>query len=219
MKKLFQRIDASSNKDASHGSYLGKIFTVGQKTVTVEEIIAEGGFALVFLVKASGGGRYALKRMYVNNEHDLEVARNEINIAKMLHGPRTVVGYVDSSVTHTGGGVYEVLLLMTYCRKHLLHLMNDRSMIAFALQNALKVFCLFMNKFRQCWTATPPVKLFWKDFSLGRINMISNCRFLLFYNSVHHKPTQKIVCPLVMAAGRAAEHRAGYTIYGHKVAQ
>ena len=40
-----------------------------------------GGFALVFLVKGSGGARYALKRMYVNNEQDLEVARNEINIA------------------------------------------------------------------------------------------------------------------------------------------
>lgn len=39
-----------------------------------------GGFAIVFLVKASGG-RYALKRMYVNNEHDLNVCKREIQIA------------------------------------------------------------------------------------------------------------------------------------------
>lgn len=51
----------------------------------------------------------------------------------MLNGPRTVVGYVDSGVTHTGGGVYEVLLLMTFCRKHLLHLMNDRYVVGFGL--------------------------------------------------------------------------------------
>lgn len=39
-----------------------------------------GGFAIVFLVKSSSG-RYALKRMYVNNEHDLNVCKREIQIA------------------------------------------------------------------------------------------------------------------------------------------
>lgn len=48
-----------------------------------------GGFALVFLVKGSGGVRYALKRLYVNNEQDLEVARNEINIAVSISPRRT----------------------------------------------------------------------------------------------------------------------------------
>jgi hypothetical protein len=41
-----------------------------------------GGFAVVFLVKANSSGvRYALKRMYVNNEHDLNVSKREIQIA------------------------------------------------------------------------------------------------------------------------------------------
>lgn len=41
-----------------------------------------GGFAVVFLVKANNSGvRYALKRMYVNNEHDLNVSKREIQIA------------------------------------------------------------------------------------------------------------------------------------------
>lgn len=39
-----------------------------------------GGFSIVFLVKANNT-RYALKRMYVNNEHDLNVAKREIQIA------------------------------------------------------------------------------------------------------------------------------------------
>lgn len=42
--------------------------------------IIAGGFAIVFLVKSSSG-RYALKRMYVNNEHDLNVCKREIQIA------------------------------------------------------------------------------------------------------------------------------------------
>lgn len=40
-----------------------------------------GGFAVVFLAKGSNGTRYALKRMYVNNEHDLNICRREIQIA------------------------------------------------------------------------------------------------------------------------------------------
>lgn len=43
--------------------------------------ILTGGFAIVYLVKASNGTRYALKRMYVNNEQDLNVAKREIQIA------------------------------------------------------------------------------------------------------------------------------------------
>lgn len=40
-----------------------------------------GGFAIVYLVKGGNGTRYALKRMYVNNEQDLNVAKREIQIA------------------------------------------------------------------------------------------------------------------------------------------
>ena len=40
-----------------------------------------GGFALVFLVKSvRGDERFALKRICVNSEHDLTVARREIQI-------------------------------------------------------------------------------------------------------------------------------------------
>lgn len=39
-----------------------------------------GGFAIVFLVRMNQGVRCALKRMYVNNEHDLQVCKCEIQI-------------------------------------------------------------------------------------------------------------------------------------------
>jgi AP2-associated kinase len=32
-------------------------------------------------VKAANGNRYALKRMFVNNDHDLAVCKKEIHIA------------------------------------------------------------------------------------------------------------------------------------------
>lgn len=39
-----------------------------------------GGFAIVFLVRTHQGVRCALKRMYVNDEHDLQVCQLEIQI-------------------------------------------------------------------------------------------------------------------------------------------
>lgn len=43
-----------------------------------------GGFAVVFLVK-SNSKKYALKRMFVNDEVDLGVAKKEIQIAVSLN--------------------------------------------------------------------------------------------------------------------------------------
>jgi len=43
-----------------------------------------------------------------------------------LSGHKNIIGYVDSSLTHAGNGVYEVLLLMPYCRTHVLQIMNGR---------------------------------------------------------------------------------------------
>ncbi len=72
----------SSASSSYGGSFIGKVFTLGQYHCTVEDIIAEGGFALVFLVKAQSSlGRFALKRLHVNNEADLANCRREIEIA------------------------------------------------------------------------------------------------------------------------------------------
>ncbi|XP_049839781.1 uncharacterized protein LOC126284689 isoform X2 [Schistocerca gregaria] len=144
MKKLFSKIETKiDNTTKEPNSYVGKVFVVGRMTVTVEDVLAEGGFAVVFLVKGSGGGgtRYALKRMYVNNEHDLNVAKREIQIASNLSGHKNIIGYVDSSLTHTGNGVYEVLLLMPYCKTHVLQMMNSRLQSGFSEAEVLQIFC------------------------------------------------------------------------------
>ncbi|KAJ4441645.1 hypothetical protein ANN_11503 [Periplaneta americana] len=57
------------------------------------------GFAVVFLVKANNSGvRYALKRMYVNNEHDLNVSKREIQIALWVHDKAWALCCVAQSV-------------------------------------------------------------------------------------------------------------------------
>lgn len=55
-----------------------------QITIKKKKLKKIGGFAVVFLTKPNGSGnnvRYALKRMYVNNQTDLSAAKREIQIA------------------------------------------------------------------------------------------------------------------------------------------
>ncbi|XP_053574192.1 AP2-associated protein kinase 1 isoform X5 [Bombina bombina] len=152
MKKFFdsRRDLGGSGSGVGSGSssglgtgYIGRVFTIGRHQVTVDEVLAEGGFALVFLVRTSNGMRRALKRMYVNNEHDLQVCKREIQIMRDLSGHKNIVGYIDSSINSmSGGDVWEVLILMDYCRGgQVVNLMNQRLQTGFTESEVLQIFC------------------------------------------------------------------------------
>ncbi|KAL5018506.1 hypothetical protein ScPMuIL_004228 [Solemya velum] len=136
-KKFFSKIDTSSQQNP----HVGKVFTVGRFTVTVEDVIAEGGFAIVFLVKAQNGNRYALKRMFVNNEQALNICKREIHITRTLSGHRNIINFCDSSITMAPNKVYEVLILMQYCRGHVIQMMNERINSGFSEKEVLRIFC------------------------------------------------------------------------------
>jgi len=144
MKKIFGKIDNRRDEkenEKAHSSFIGKKFIVGKHPVVVEDVIAEGGFAIVFLVKSSSGSKLALKRMCVNNEKDLSVCKREINIVSNLTGHKNLIEYIDSSVVQTETGVHEVLLLMPYHKVHVLQLMNDRLSTGFTEVEILNIFC------------------------------------------------------------------------------
>ncbi|NXM54114.1 AAK1 kinase, partial [Illadopsis cleaveri] len=102
-----------------------------------------GGFAIVFLVRTSNGVKCALKRMYVNNEHDLQVCKREIQIMRDLSGHKNIVGYIDSSINSVSSGdVWEVLILMDFCRGgQVVNLMNQRLQTGFTESEVLQIFC------------------------------------------------------------------------------
>lgn len=131
---------------------------------------------MVFLVKGNSGGiRYALKRLYVNNDHDLNVAKREIQIAvsyfvatsnfsiqimfallqSNLTGHKNIIGYIDSSITLAPNGVYEVLLLMPFCKNHMLAMMNARLSVGFLEEEVLQIFgdiCEAVSRLHFCQT-------------------------------------------------------------------
>ncbi|KAM6040632.1 AP2-associated protein kinase 1 isoform 1-T1 [Chlamydotis macqueenii] len=123
--------------------YIGRVFSVGRYQVTVDEVLAEGGFAIVFLVRTNNGMKCALKRMYVNNEYDLQVCKREIQIMRDLSGHKNIVGYIDSSINSVSSGdVWEVLILMDFCRGgQVVNLMNQRLQTGFTENEVLQIFC------------------------------------------------------------------------------
>ncbi|XP_047637825.1 AP2-associated protein kinase 1 isoform X2 [Phacochoerus africanus] len=123
--------------------YIGRVFGIGRQQVTVDEVLAEGGFAIVFLVRTSNGMKCALKRMFVNNEHDLQVCKREIQIMRDLSGHKNIVGYIDSSINNVSSGdVWEVLILMDFCRGgQVVNLMNQRLQTGFTESEVLQIFC------------------------------------------------------------------------------
>jgi serine/threonine protein kinase len=132
----------------TYSHFIGKSFQMSKHSVCIEDIIAEGGFSVVFLVRSNQNGKkYALKRMYVNNEQDLEACKLEIQICKTLsEHNKYILKYIDSSIQRQSSDIYEILLLTKYCKLGgVVQLMNDRlvnSPIQRLTENEiLKIFC------------------------------------------------------------------------------
>ncbi|XP_057337940.1 BMP-2-inducible protein kinase isoform X2 [Microplitis mediator] len=207
MKKLFSKIDNTSKEP---NSYLGKVFVVSRHTVTVEEVLAEGGFAIVFLVKSSNG-RYALKRMYVNNDNDLNVCKREIQIASNLSGHKNIIGYVDSSITHIGGGVHELLLLMPYCKSQVLQMMNNRLQTGFSESEVLQIFCDVCEAVSRLHHCQTPI--IHRDLKVENILLADSGHYVLCdFGSA----TGKILNPSVQGAAIVEEEIKKYTTLSYR---
>ncbi|CAK9830516.1 AP2-associated protein kinase 1 [Anthophora retusa] len=207
MKKLFSKIENTSKEP---NSYIGKVFVVGRFVVTVEEVLAEGGFAIVFLVKSSSG-RYALKRMYVNNEHDLNVCKREIQIASNLNGHKNIIGYVDSSITHIGGGVHELLLLMPYCKSQVLQMMNTRLQTGFSESEVVQIFCDVCEAVSRLHHCKTPI--IHRDLKVENILYSDTGHYVLCdFGSA----TAKILNPSVQGAALIEEEIKKYTTLSYR---
>nr|XP_021145396.1 BMP-2-inducible protein kinase isoform X2 [Columba livia] len=115
-----------------------KVWRDGEKTLPH----VEGGFSTVFLVRTHGGIRCALKRMYVNNVMDLNVCKREITIMKELSGHKNIVSYLDCTVNSISDNVWEVLILMEYCRAgQVVNQMNQRLQTGFTESEVMRIFC------------------------------------------------------------------------------
>ncbi|XP_076999171.1 BMP-2-inducible protein kinase isoform X3 [Tamandua tetradactyla] len=80
--------------------------------------------------------------MFVNNMSDLNTCKREITIMKELSGHKNIVGYLDCAVNSISDNVWEVLILMEYCRAgQVVNQMNKKLQTGFTEPEVLQIFC------------------------------------------------------------------------------
>ena len=152
MKKFFAQTPGSE--------FVGKVLKVSRYNVTIEEVVAEGGFSVVFMGKLPSGQKVALKRMFVNSKSDMQVCQREIDVMKQLSSHKNIVRLLDACIfaSSNNAGVYEVQLLMEYCRAgHVVQLMNSCLETRFTQTQVLKIFCDVVEAVSALHHSHPPV--------------------------------------------------------------
>uniref|UniRef100_A0A1I7ZC00 non-specific serine/threonine protein kinase n=1 Tax=Steinernema glaseri TaxID=37863 RepID=A0A1I7ZC00_9BILA len=128
-----------SSKDAK-----GSVVKLSKKSFTIEKKIAEGGFAIVYLVTDKQNRYYALKRQLIRDDHrSLEACRRESQILKDMAEHKNIVTYLDHSLLPNKAGVYDYLLLTTYYKNNVLQMMNSRLAVnkSLSVHEVLAIFC------------------------------------------------------------------------------
>ncbi|KAK7866852.1 hypothetical protein R5R35_006024 [Gryllus longicercus] len=110
---------SNSNSCGQDNELVGQVVEVGNSKLRVKKVIAEGGFAFVFVAQdVSTGKEYALKRLMAADEDAKRNIMQEITILKKLSGHPNIIEFVSAAFidkTKTGHGMGEFLLLTELC--------------------------------------------------------------------------------------------------------
>lgn len=110
---------SNSNTGAPDNDFVGQEVEIGSVKLRVKRVIAEGGFAFVFVAQDPNTGKeYALKRLMAADEEANKNIIQEINVLKKLSGHPNILQYLSASFIDkdkTGHGMKEYLLVTELC--------------------------------------------------------------------------------------------------------
>ncbi|XP_043691220.1 AP2-associated protein kinase 1-like isoform X2 [Telopea speciosissima] len=136
----------------------GRTIDVGNVKVHVRNIIAEGGFSCVYLARdvLHASKQYALKHIICNDEESLELVRKEISVMKLLKGHPNVVSLHAHTILDMGRTT-ETLLVMEFCEKSLVNVLENRGVGYFEEKQILSIFRDVCNAVFAMHCQSPPV--------------------------------------------------------------
>jgi len=110
---------SSSNTSGAENELIGQTVEVGNVKLKVKKVIAEGGFAFVFMTQDPSTGKYfALKRLLAADEDTNNIIKQEINILRKLSGHPNIIQYLSAAYidkAKSGHGCGEYLLVTELC--------------------------------------------------------------------------------------------------------
>ncbi|PUZ70063.1 hypothetical protein GQ55_2G194700 [Panicum hallii var. hallii] len=136
----------------------GRTIDVGNVKVHVRDAIAEGGFSCVYAARdmVNPAKQYALKHVIVQDEESMELVRKEITVMRSLKGHPNVVMLV-AHVILDMGRAREALLVMEFCEKSLVSVLEDRGAAYFEEEKVALIFRDVCNAVFAMHCQTPPL--------------------------------------------------------------
>ncbi|CAN0877820.1 Probable serine/threonine-protein kinase DDB_G0276461 [Linum grandiflorum] len=136
----------------------GRYIDVGNLKIHVKHAIAEGGFSRVYLAQDAVhlSKQYALKHMICSDEESLELVMKEISVMKSLKGHPNVVMLWGHTILDTGR-TKEALLVLEFCEKSLVSVLEGRGAGYFEEKQALSIFRDVCNAVYAMHCQSPPI--------------------------------------------------------------
>ncbi|KAK8635760.1 hypothetical protein V6N13_004478 [Hibiscus sabdariffa] len=136
----------------------GRSLDVANLKLHVRNAIAEGGFSCVYLAKdaLNASKQYALKHIMCNDHESMELVLKEISVMKSLKGHPNVVTLYAHTILDMGR-TKEALLVMGYCDKSLVSVLEARGAAYFEEKQILSIFLDICNAVFAMHCQSPPV--------------------------------------------------------------
>lgn len=136
----------------------GRTIDVGNTRVQIRNAIAEGGFSCVYLARdaLNPSKQYAVKHMICPDGESLELVMKEISVLKLLKGHPNVVVLVAHSIFDMGR-TKEALLVMEFCEKSLVTVLENRGVGYFEEKQILLIFRDVCNAVFAMHSQSPPI--------------------------------------------------------------
>ncbi|KAF6158768.1 hypothetical protein GIB67_040282 [Kingdonia uniflora] len=140
------------------GGLEGRTVDIGNLKVHIRNTIAEGGFSCVYLARDAihPMRQYALKQIICNDQESLDLAMKEILVMKLLVGHPNVVSLQAHTVMDMGR-TKEALLVMDYCEKSLVNVLESRGTGYYEEKQILLMFRDVCNAVYAMHCQFPPI--------------------------------------------------------------
>ena len=136
----------------------GRSLDVGNLKIIVRNAIAEGGFSCVYLARdlVNVSKQYALKHIIFNDEELEELVMKEISVLKSLKGHPNVVTLYAHTILDMGR-TKEAFLVMEFCEKSLVSVLESRGSGFFDEKQVLSIFRDVCNAVFAMHCQSPPI--------------------------------------------------------------
>ncbi|XP_062593365.1 cyclin-G-associated kinase-like [Saccostrea cucullata] len=115
----------TGNISGPENDFVGQVVELGQQKLRVRRVIAEGGYAFVYVAQDVATGKdYALKRLLAHDKEKNQMVIDEIKYLKKLTGHPNIVQFI-AAASDSDKGQAEYLLLTELCTGQLVDVLNS----------------------------------------------------------------------------------------------